>query len=108
VLQPDVVFFVRDRRALLDPREYVRLSPDLAVEVLSPSTSRYDRGRKLRMYATYGVREYWLIDPEDQSIEIRVLSQGEWRVAVHAKPGAEVESTVLEGLRFDPSRLFEQ
>jgi Uma2 family endonuclease len=107
VLQPDLLFFSAERRSLIDFKQAIRVSPDLVVEVSSPSTARRDRGRKLRLYAQYGVREHWLVDPEAQSIEIRVLGEGEWRAAVHARPGAQVESSILEGLRVDPVRLFD-
>ena len=38
-------------------------APDLAIEVLSPSSARIDKVRKLRLYERHGVREYWLADP---------------------------------------------
>src|SRR5262249_7738387 len=63
VLGPDVVFFRKERRHLLDMRAAARAVPDLAVEVLSRSTARRDRGRKMEMYARYGVLEYWILDP---------------------------------------------
>jgi Uma2 family endonuclease len=106
VVQPDLLFFVARRRELLDLTQAIRLPPDLVVEVLSPSTSRRDRGRKMRMYAAQGVREYWLIDPVDQQIEIHALTDGKWLLAPQGEPGVEVESAILGGLRFDPVRLF--
>jgi Uma2 family endonuclease len=107
VLQPDVVFFVRERRALLDLRKPIRVPPDVTVEILSPSTSHLDRGRKMQMYAREGVREYWVIDPNAQAIEIYRSSDGIWTLAQRAEPASSVESTVLDGLRFDPARLFD-
>ena len=46
------------------------------IEVLSPSTELRDRREKLSVYARYGVREYWLVDPERQRIEVFVLESG--------------------------------
>ena len=51
-------------------------APDLAVEVLSPSTARYDRGRKKSVYEKCGVREYWIVDPANRSVEQYVLENG--------------------------------
>ena len=44
-------------------------APDLVVEVLSPGTVRYDRGRKMKLYAQCGVREYWLVTPSEKVVE---------------------------------------
>ena len=55
VLQPDVLFFRAERRHLIRPDAVTRHAPDVAVEVLSPSTAAADRGRKMRTFARYGV-----------------------------------------------------
>lgn len=51
-------------------------APDLVVEVLSPGTAKYDRGRKKDMYEKYGVREYWIVNPADRVIEQYILTDG--------------------------------
>lgn len=51
-------------------------APDLVVEVLSPGTRRNDRGRKKDMYEKHGVREYWIVNPQEQTIEQYVLENG--------------------------------
>ena len=51
-------------------------APDLVVEVLSPSTGRYDKGHKKDVYEKHGVREYWIVSPGDLSIEQHVLEDG--------------------------------
>jgi Uma2 family endonuclease len=65
---PDVVFFRGDRVHAINMRLPIRVPPDLAVEILSPATETTDRVRKLRTLATFGVREYWLIDPLGASV----------------------------------------
>ena len=108
VLEPDVLFVAADAVHLLDVRQHVYVPPDLVVEVLSPSTARRDRGVKMRMYATYGVREYWIIDAEERQFQIHSLTDSGWVLAQNGVPGIETASTILEGLRFDPARLFEE
>lgn len=51
-------------------------APDLVVEVLSHSTANRDRGYKKNAYAKYGVREYWLVNPTDRSVEVYLLREG--------------------------------
>lgn len=108
VLQPDVVFFGPAKRSLLDPLEAAYIVPDLAVEVLSRSTERRDRGRKMDLLARYGLPEYWLIDPGARSLE-GYVNRGDARLmlAGSCETGQEFSSPTLKELRFDVARLFE-
>lgn len=74
VAQPDVLFIFHERAEVIHDDE-IRGAPDLVVEILSPSTVDYDRGYKRTLYARAGVREYWIVDPEAEAVE--VLTQGE-------------------------------
>jgi len=66
--------FVPDFMVICDPdkikNDGVHGAPDLVVEVLSPSTMRNDKTRKKDVYARCGVREYWIVSPEEKSVEI--------------------------------------
>ena len=112
VLQPDVVFFRAERLRLLDLDGPARAAPDLAVEVLSPSTAQLDRGRKMRIFARYAAPEYWIVDPVRQRIEVHVLERdvaeaaGAYRRAQIAAPGDTVRSVALPDLTFDAARVF--
>jgi Uma2 family endonuclease len=66
--QPDIIFIDRDRFHIIESA-MINGAPDLVVEILSPSTGYYDLKKKARTYARHGVREYWIADPEDKSIE---------------------------------------
>lgn len=68
VLQPDVMFVSHERRGILN--NFVEGPPDLVVEVISEGSRHYDRVAKLQWYREYGVREYWVIDPEPKEIEV--------------------------------------
>ena len=69
---PDVMV-VCDRDKIR--RDGVHGAPDLVVEVLSPSTMRNDRMHKKEVYQACGVREYWLVDPENRTIEQYLLRE---------------------------------
>ena len=73
VVQPDVVYFREERREVVKDWEATRAAPDLAVEVLSRSTEARDRGRKMQLLATFGVPEYWIVDPAKNTLEIYVM-----------------------------------
>lgn len=73
-LEPDIVFVGKGRFHLLTDRG-VEGPPDLVVEVTSPSTATRDRGVKLDRYRLYGVREYWVIDPAERTVEVWHLAQ---------------------------------
>ena len=106
VLQPDVVVFSAARRhhVLLD--RPIQAPPDVAVEVLSPSTAVNDRGRKLTMFERFGVAEYWMLDPAAELIEMRRLSDGRYTAPAVFGRGARAESRVLSGFVCDVNALF--
>jgi Uma2 family endonuclease len=91
VLQPDVMFISHARAGII--RDFVRGAPDLAVEVSSRGTAQYDRTDKLRWYRSYGVREYWLVDPLQRTVTVLDLPADEKRLGVRGE-GA-VQSSVL-------------
>lgn len=107
VVQPDVVFFARERLAAIDVNKVIRIPPDLAVEVLSPSTASIDRGRKMKSLARFGVREYWIVDPKKNTVEQYVLDRARYALHAHRVESDEVESPLLAGLRFPASRIFD-
>ncbi len=95
VLQPDIVVFTAARRAYVKLDEPIRIPPDVAVEVISPSTARNDRGRKLAWYERFGVAEYWIFDPMAERIDIRALNRGNYVVTATAGRGEVFTSSVL-------------
>jgi len=106
VVQPDVVFFIRERADRVDPDRAIRDAPDLAVEVLSPSTAATDRGNKMRMLARYGVPEYWLVDPLARTLEIYGLSAGAYALEQIASDDDIARSRILSELAFPGREIF--
>ena len=72
VVQPDLLFVTKEREGIISERG-CEGAPDLVVEVLSPSTEQRDRELKRKVYAKYGVVEYWLVDPDSRTIEVMEL-----------------------------------
>ena len=106
VVQPDIVFFRAARRHLVDDWEVTRAAPDLAVEVLSRSTEARDRGRKMALFARFGVPEYWIVDPARNTFEIYRLSGGEYQLTGSYGEGDVVTCSTLPALTFDAARVF--
>jgi len=80
IVQPDILVVLRERARLVTEPNVVG-PPDLAVEILSPSTERLDRHLKLRLFERSGVAEYWIIDADRRVVEQRVLEDGRFRLA---------------------------
>jgi Uma2 family endonuclease len=77
VVEPDLLFIQSKRLAILEGR-YVRGAPDLAVEVISPSTRTTDMSAKRRAYRGFGVGEYWLVDPLAETVAV-FCGGGDWQ-----------------------------
>jgi Uma2 family endonuclease len=107
VLQPDLLFFTQARRHLVQLDRPTDVSPDLAIEILSPSTSTHDRTRKQAMYVRFGVGEYWIVDPVDETIEVFVIEQGVYRLAQMVGRYDTASSPTIDGLAVDTSQVFD-
>jgi Uma2 family endonuclease len=107
VLQPDLLYFTQTRKHLVQLDTPTDVSPDLTIEILSPSTSTHDRTRKQAMYARFGVREYWVVDPVDETIEIFVLERASYRVAQMVGRYDTASSPSIDGLAVDTSQIFD-
>lgn len=106
---PDVLFVRKERYHILDDKEKVVMgAPDLVVEVLSKSTAFYDRGEKKDIYEKYGVREYWLVDPQNKTVEIYSFENQRFRLNQLVDETGKVKSLVLEGFGLEAAKIFEE
>jgi Uma2 family endonuclease len=67
VFQPDICYISKERMPLIK-EDGLYGAPDLVIEILSPSSAKYDWEDKKDVYEQYGVKEYWIVNPEDKSI----------------------------------------
>lgn len=104
--EPDICYFGSDKTEHFTPEQMRFPAPDLVVEVLSESTAAVDRGIKYDDYAAHGVAEYWIIDPEAQSIEQYQLAGDQYALAVKAQTG-ELRSVALPGFVIPVRAIFE-
>jgi Uma2 family endonuclease len=106
-VMPDVQFYrVGNDSSKRQQKGLVEGRPDLVVEVMSPSSIRYDRVKKLHWYAQLGVPEYWLVDPEAQILWRLVLREGVYAI-VESLGGDEMfRPTSFEGLEIPLATLW--
>lgn len=113
-VMPDVQFY---RAGRVVPQDALHEgAPDLAVEIISPTSGRYDRVTKLEWYRSIGTPEYWIVDPETRSVQAFVLQEGHWllrdQVALpepgdDPAPAAPVfRPATFAGIDIDLERLF--
>jgi Uma2 family endonuclease len=105
VFQPDLLVVLAAHLARVEPT-HLAGAPDLAVEVLSPTSARRDRIVKLGAYARAAVPETWVIDPEVRAVEVYRLSLGGRYEAVLEVGLRELSTPLLPGLSIPLGRLF--
>lgn len=85
---------------------YSTLSPDWVCEVLSPSTSRIDRGAKLPVYARERVTHVWLVEPLEQYLEVLCLDGESYRIIATHIESAKVRAAPFEAIELDLAILW--
>lgn len=105
VVQPDICVICDSEK--LDDRGCIG-APDLIIEILSPGNTKKEMSDKFRVYEENGVREYWLVEPNDNVIIVYVLNdEGNY---IGLRPYTEddvITSSVLQGLEISVSKIFE-
>jgi Uma2 family endonuclease len=103
-VQPDLVYVSTERSEIIQRRAIFGV-PDLLVELVSPSSVRRDRYDKKELYARFGVREYWIGDPANRSLEVLTLKAGQYELHCAAEEKGRITSLVVPGLEFDLSEV---
>jgi Uma2 family endonuclease len=85
---------------------FIMLPPDWVCEILSPSTERIDREKKLRIYARDGVGHAWLVDPIARTLEAMRLAEGRWLAVTTLKDDALAQVEPFDAVAFPLTRLW--
>ncbi len=104
--QLDVMWIAPDSKCLIDEKRLIG-PPDLVVEIFSPGSVLYDRSDKFDIYQRYGIREYWMIDPTEEYIEVYQLINGQFVRQDIYGTGKQFNSPVLGDASIDVNKIFE-
>ena len=106
VLQPDLIYVDKTRRTQVVDG-VMRGASNLVVEIISPSHPGRDRKKKFKLYQKYGVPEYWLFDPRDQTQDFYVLVDGKYQ-QVHPNAQGIYRSPVLSVLKISTKEIWKK
>jgi Uma2 family endonuclease len=101
--QPDVMFLAPDTKCVVGDKHLIG-APDLIVEVLSPGTAKQDKRDKFLLYERHGVREYWIVDAHNESVEVYQLVEGSFTLMGTYFPGETLTSSIVGDI--EVARIF--
>ncbi|MDR2048755.1 MAG: Uma2 family endonuclease [Treponema sp.] len=104
VLQPDLMVVCDDKKLSTNS---VDGPPDMVIEIISPSNTAGLMLQKFNKYLAAGVREYWVIDPDEAFVHVHILREGRFISALYQKD-AVIEVSALPGLSIDLKTLWRQ
>ncbi|EMY13937.1 putative restriction endonuclease [Leptospira weilii str. Ecochallenge] len=104
VVQPDLIFIAKARNAIIQEKR-IEGAPDWVAEILSEGNAYHDLKTKKKLYEKHGVREYWIVDPMERSVEIYQNGTSGFTLIASADSGT-VESKILDGFSLEVQSLF--
>jgi Uma2 family endonuclease len=106
VVQPDLMYISSERMDIIADNNIVE-APDLVIEITSEGTQTIDRTRKKSLYEKYGVREYWIVDPIEKTVEQFIgQSDKSFERKAKAKKTQLLVSTVIKGFTLSVEEVF--
>ncbi|NOS90746.1 MAG: Uma2 family endonuclease [Cyclobacteriaceae bacterium] len=103
--EPDICFFRKEVADTFTDNQMLFPAPDFIVEILSPSTEKTDREIKFRDYGQHGVKEYWIIDPDKETIEQYELKDKQFELLVKLNSGT-ITAITIDGFSSDLRQIF--
>ena len=104
VLQPDLLFVSIKRKAIIE--EWIMGAPDFVVEILSKSTEKNDRTKKMETYGKYEVIEYWIVNLKAENIEVYHNQDKQMQLVQTAEKDHIIVSKAIEGFQLEVSKIF--
>lgn len=95
VVQPDILYVAKENSHIIT-KKCIEGTPDLVIEIISPSSYYRDQVEKKDLYERFGVKEYWIIDPAHKVIEIFTLKENKYMLHAFVAEEGKVESALLQ------------
>ena len=105
VLEPDILFVSNEKTGIIGEKN-IQGPPDLVVEVLSESNAYNDLVKKKKIYARFGVKEYWIVDPFEKNVDIYSFKDSVFVLERSFSENEVLESPLLIGLNIKLSDVF--
>lgn len=105
--EPDIVYFNPEKAQHFKKGQWKYPVPDFAVEVVSESTEQRDRGIKFKDYAAHGIKEYWIINPVEETVEQYLLRDDRYHLILKTGSGM-IESAVVQNFKIDIRAMFDE
>lgn len=105
VIQPDILFISKDRSNIVGEKN-IQAAPDLAIEILSKSTAYRDLVQKKRLYSRFGVKEFWVVIPDEEAIEVYILKDNTYLLHSTYSKTEILESPYLTGFKIELKGIF--
>ncbi len=99
--------FVSAERSEIITQKNISGAPDLIIEIISPSTAYYDMFDKKELYEHFGVKEYWIVDPIRQWVEVYDLKDKRFELLQRKEKDGAIQSLVLKGFEIDLKTIFQ-
>jgi Uma2 family endonuclease len=106
ILVPDLAGWRRERMPVLPDAPFLTMAPDWICEVLSPGSGRFDRKRKMPLYGQAGVRNAWLVDPEERTLEVFRFIDGRWSLLGTFSDDERVRAEPFDAIELDLALLW--
>jgi Uma2 family endonuclease len=107
VVQPDILFIANNNSNIIT-KKCIEGTPDLVVEIISPSSYYRDQVEKKELYEKFGVKEYWIIDPANKVIEIFTLKETKYILHAFIAEEGKVASALLQGFEVNIHDIINQ
>lgn len=105
VVQPDILFILKERLNIIGEKN-IQGAPDLVIEIISENTAYRDLVQKKKLYARFGVKEYWIVIPEEELIEVYTLKDNIYTPYKTYRKDDTLESLYLRDLKIDLKGIF--
>ena len=106
ILVPDLAGWRRERLPVVPDEPYLALAPDWVAEILSPSTARLDRVKKLGVYARERVAHIWLLDPATRILEVMALEAGRWVIQATFGQDERARAVPFDAIEIDLAQVW--